>query len=578
MQEEPMKRKIRARRTSWLIWATVLALVAAIVLTGCARPAAANGVAAQDTTVVLVGALSDTVSASGKMVAQRDAALSFSAPGRVTDVWVEVGDFVQAGDPLAQLETDALQTIVRSAELSLAAQETNLAELLSPAEDDELVSARASVASAQAQLDDHLAGATELERADAQASLASAQAQLDDLLEGASATELAQAQASLASAQAALEVEQANYAALADQFTVARVSLDLAAVDLKSAQYFYDALKNDWQHKDYADFSPEAETLQDAQAAYDVALARYTLAAAGLDDSALSSAEAQIAQAQANLEALTEEQTVAIAAAREQVARAQAGLEALTEERTTQVASARAKLAQAEASLINLAEGASDEAIAAAQAQVEQARLHLADAQERLDRATLRAPWSGVVSAVHVEVGEWANGLAVALIDTDSLHLELDVDESDIQSITLGQPATITLETWPDRELAGQVTTITPRAQTQSGIVTYEVHVQLDTQDLAVRAGMTADADLNTASQENVLLVANKAITADRTQGVYYVYRRGSASGDDAERVEITIGGRDKDYSEVTSGLQEGDELLIDYVQEAVAFGPGQGE
>jgi HlyD family secretion protein len=578
MQEEPMKRKIRARRTSWLIWATVLALVAAIVLTGCARPAAANGVAAQDTTVVLVGALSDTVSASGKMVAQRDAALSFSAPGRVTDVWVEVGDFVQAGDPLAQLETDALQTIVRSAELSLAAQETNLAELLSPAEDYELVSARASVAGTQAQLDDHLAGATELERADAQASLASAQAQLDDLLEGASATELAQAQASLASAQAALEVEQANYAALADQFTVARVSLDLAAVDLKSAQYFYDALKNDWQHKDYADFSPEAETLQDAQAAYDVALARYTLAAAGLDDSALSSAEAQIAQAQANLEALTEEQTVAIAAAREQVARAQAGLEALTEERTTQVASARAKLAQAEASLINLAEGASDEAIAAAQAQVEQARLHLADAQERLDRATLRAPWSGVVSAVHVEVGEWANGLAVALIDADSLHLELDVDESDIQSITLGQPATITLETWPDRELAGQVTTITPRAQTQSGIVTYEVHVQLDTQDLAVRAGMTADADLNTASQENVLLVANKAITADRTQGVYYVYRRGSASGDDAERVEITIGGRDKDYSEVTSGLQEGDELLIDYVQEAVAFGPGQGE
>jgi HlyD family secretion protein len=467
---------------------------------------------------------------------------------------------------------------VRSAELSLAAQETNLAELLSPAEDYELVSARASVASAQAQLDDHLAGATELERADAQASLASAQAQLDDLLEGASATELAQAQASLASAQAALEVEQANYAALADQLTVARVSLDLAAVDLKSAQYFYDALKNDWQHKDYADFSPEAETLQDAQAAYDVALARYTLAAAGLDDSALSSAEAQIAQAQANLEALTEEQTVAIAAAREKVAKAQAGLEALTEERTTQVASARAKLAQAKASLINLAEGASDEAIAAAQAQVEQARLHLADAQERLDRATLRAPWSGVVSAVHVEVGEWANGLAVALIDTDSLHLELDVDESDIQSITLGQPATITLETWPDRELAGQVTTITPRAQTQSGIVTYEVHVQLDTQDLAVRAGMTADADLNTASQENVLLVANKAITADRTQGVYYVYRRGSASGDDAERVEITIGGRDKDYSEVTSGLQEGDELLIDYVQEAVAFGPGQGE
>jgi HlyD family secretion protein len=578
MQEEPMKRKIRARRTSWLIWATVLALVAAIVLTGCARPAAANGVAAQDTTVVLVGALSDTVSASGKMVAQRDAALSFSAPGRVTDVWVEVGDFVQAGDPLAQLETDALQTIVRSAELSLTAQETNLAELLADAQEYEIASAQASLASAQAQLDDLLTGPTELELKDAQAALASAQAQLDDLIEGASATELAQAQASLASAQAALEAEEARYAALEDQLTVARVSLDLAAVDLKSARYFYDALKNDWQHKDYADFSPEAETLQDAQTAYDVALARYTLTAAGLDDSALSSTQAQVAQAQTNLEALTEEQTVSIASAREQVARAQSSLEALTEEKTAQIASARAQLAQAEASLINVTEGASDETIAVARAQVEQARIQLADAQERLDKAALKAPFDGVVTAVHVEVGESASGQAVELIDVESLHVVLDVDEADIQSIYSGQPATVTLETWPDRELEGEVKKIAPRAQTQSGIVTYEVHVQLDAEDLAVRAGMTADADLITANQQDMLLVANEAITADRTQGVYYVHRRSGTARDGVERVEITVGLRDKDYSEVKSGLHEGDELVIDHVQEAIASGPGQGE
>jgi HlyD family secretion protein len=236
-------------------------------------------------------------------------------------------------------------------------------------------------------------------------------------------------------------------------------------------------------------------------------------------------------------------------------------------------------LAQAEASLINVTEGASDETIAVARAQVEQARIQLADAQERLDEATLRAPFDGVVTGVHVEVGESASGQAVELIDVESLHVVLDVDEADIQSIYSGQPATVTLETWPDRELEGEVKKIAPRAQTRSGIVTYEVHVQLNAEDLAVRAGMTADADLVTASQEDALLVANEAITADRTQGVYYVYRRlSSGAGQDVEKVEITVGLRNKDYTEVTSGLREGDELVVDYVQEAIAFGSGQGE
>lgn len=336
----------------------------------------------------------------------------------------------------------------------------------------------------------------------------------------------------------------------------------MAAVDLESARYYYDALKNDWQHKDYADYSPEAEKPKDAQTAYNVALARYNLSVAGINDSALRSAQAQVAQAEANLAALTKEKTVEIASAREQVALAQTNLAALTEDKTAQIASARAQLAQAEANLANLLEGSSPERLQIAEAQVAQARIQLADAQARLGRSTLVAPFDGVIIAVHVEVGELASGLAVEMVDPSSLEVVLDVDEVDIGDIAVGQQTIITLETWPGQPIEGQVVAIAPKAKTQSEIVAYQVHVHLDAGELPLRTGMTASGDLITSRREDVLLVANRAITADRQAGTYHVYR---IEGETVEKVEIAVGLRDNRYTEITSGLQEGDELVLHY-------------
>lgn len=557
-------------------WFALITLIVFAILTfaGCAPSRTSDDLSSKDTVVAFVGDLSSAASANGQVLPQREAALSFSTPGRVTKVAVDVGDVVQAGDVLAQIESDALQNAVQNAELNLATQEANLADLLEEASVEDIASARASVASAQVQLDDLLAGASAKELADTEAALASAQAQLEDLLAGPSAEELAQARTALVSAQAAEAAEAARYAAYDTQVTVARRGLDLAAVDLESAKYFYDALKNDWQHKDYANFSPEAETLSDAQAAYDVALARYDLSSVSVNDSALRSARSQVAQAEANLEALTEDKTVEIASARAQVAQAEASLEASTEEQTAQIASARAQLAQAEANLANLLEGTKAETLAIAEAQIEQAQIQLADAQARLAETTLTAPFDGVVTAVQVELGELANGTVVEMVDHNSLEVVLDVDEVDIGAIALGQHTVVTLETWPDRELEGKVTAIAPKAQTGSSIVNYEVHISLDVGDLPVRVGMTADADLITSRREDVLLVANKAITADRDTGTYYVYRK---EGDTVKQVEISIGLRDKDHTEITAGLSKGDELVLNYIEETFSVDPQQG-
>jgi HlyD family secretion protein len=160
----------------------------------------------------------------------------------------------------------------------------------------------------------------------------------------------------------------------------------------------------------------------------------------------------------------------------------------------------------------------------------------------------------------------------VELVDTGSLEVVLDMDEIDIGAVAVGQLTVVTLEAWPDEELTGEVISIAPKAKVQSEIVSYEVHLSVETGDLPVLSGMTANAELITANREGVLLVPNRAITADRQAGKYYVTR---IQGQEMAQVEVTVGLRDKKNTEITSGLKAGDELVIGEAGEMLDFRQG---
>lgn len=554
------------RKRTRIIWiaSTVAILAAALVIGGLSirQRANADAVAGQEIVTAFLGSLSAEASASGQLVPRIDATLSVRNAGRVYQVFVQTGEHVQAGDPLLQLEYDVLERAVRTAEQVLIVQQATLADLRSSPSEEEIAAARAAVESATAQLEEALLGPASEDIAAAEAAVESAGAQLEELLQGPGTEDLAQAKAALVSAQARERAEAARYAALDAQITIARQQLDIAAVHLENARYFYDALANDWQHREYAPFSPEAETLKDAQTAYAVAQARYDLAAANLNDGAYRSAQAQVAQAQTALAAVTGERSVEIASAREQLAQAQVSLEALTAPRSVQIASARSQLAQAQANLVSLLEGPSDEQILTAEARVRQAQIALQDARARLADTTVTAPFDGVVTALFADAGEWVSGPVVELIDTDTLEIVLAVDEVDIGQVALGQRTLVTLEAWPQERLEGEVMSIAPRGSSRTEVVTYDVHISLVTGDLPVRSGMTANADLITAERSQILLVANRAITADRDEGKYYVHR---VEGDAIVQREVTVGLRDGTYTEITSGLEEGERLVVGY-------------
>jgi HlyD family secretion protein len=569
-------------RKKWWIALIVIVVVAAAVVGGGIlrqRQMQAANVALEpgDIVTVSIGNLLSGASAGGRLEPRLQAQVALATAGRVAEVAVQAGDRVQAGDMLVQLERDDLERAVRQAENDLAIQEANLAELLQAPDAGDVAARRAAVEDAQAALDDLLAGPSKEERAQAEAALVSAQAALDDLLAGADPQEVALARANLASAQANLEAARVRNAALNDQILGAQTDIHNAQLAIDRASDAYDQLVwNDWKAGvSWAPYSPQGVALEKAKINYEAAVANLRLTELDVNDSALRSAEAQVAQAQASLTALTEEKTVQIVNARAQVARAEKNLALLLDDQTVQIAAARAQLAQAQANLDSLLEGPTDGRVAMAQAQVELARIALEDAQAKLDDATLVAPFDGLVTDVYVSIGEQASGAAVELVHTDSMQVVLDVDEVDIGRIAKGQHTIVSLQAWPGVEFSGQVASIAPQATNQVGIVSYQVRVDVDWRapsavdgaaaSVPLLTGMTADADLITAEREDVLLVPNRAIVADRQAGTYYVYR---LNGEEREKVEITIGLRDNAYTEVVSGLQEGDRLVIAAIAE----------
>lgn len=503
------------------------------------------------------GSIEATIEASGRVLPRAEATLAFDTPGTVAQVLVQEGAWVAAGDPLIRLETADMERAVRSAEQTLAIQKANLAELRRGARDAEVAAARAAVASAQAQLDQLLAGPRAEEIAAAQANLQVAQANLwaasaqrDQVLAGATAAEIAAAQAQLASAQAQHKIALDTHNKL----------LQCETVTLPNGKT--------------EEICPGLGTPEE-QARYNLHAAEAALEAAQaqLDQLLAGATDEQIAAAQAS---------VAAAAAQRDAAQAQLDL-LLAGSTEAQVAAARAQLAQAQATLTTLIEGPTEEQLARATAQVEQARIALEEARDRLADATLRAPFSGLVSQVRVETGErvMAGAPVLTLTDLSAVEVELTVDQVDIGQVTAGQTARVTLETWPDATIPATVTRIAPQADLSTGVVNYRVYLALDFEgtDFAIaysdaapdarliRPYMTANAEIVTARVTNALLVPNRAIQADRSTGQYRVERWDAATGQ-AEQVPVTLGVRNATYAQVSDGLQEGDVVLVRLVRE----------
>lgn len=553
-------------RGKWLWVGAALAVIAAAVLLGGRwlreRGAQVEAQAQTGATVTIArGDLAASATAGGRVAARRMAALAPATSGRVETVYVEEGDAVDAGDPLVQLETAALQRAVASAAQTVTIQQANLEQLQGGPSAAELAAAEAAVHSAQTQLDDLLEGPSEQEIAAAEANLRAAQANVARASRQVGETQTPADESVILQAQ--INLEDAEEAVLQAE---------------RNHQRFLDCEQQEdgeWScvPRDLPFVSEEEEAELIRQAALQVVQARENRNAAqaelarlqaGADENVVGASQANLAQAAAQRDAAQANLDLLLAGASE-----------------AEIAAARSSLADARANLARLQAGPSAAELARAETQLARAQIALQRAQKNLERATLRAPFRGVVTAVYVSEGEVAGGVAVDLLDPASMEVVLDVDEIDMGDLTVGQPAQVTLQPWPDEVFETEVASIAPAANAMAlnnAIASFGVRLALPETDLPVREGMTADASLETASREDVLLAPNRAISVDRETGRYYVtlVEGGADGGETTRQVEVTIGLRDNRTTEITSGLAEGDRVRIGPVVQPVdLFQPG---
>ncbi len=525
-----MAESFKTHRLWWIVGGIAVLLAALLLGSRLLSPPEPAEAQSDDVVTAFIGDLAASATASGNVIAQRSANLSAETPGIVQELFVRAGDSVSADDPLVVLDADELELAVRTAEQNLAIAEANLASLVATPTTAEVASAEAQLESAQAQLDAILSGPTEPEIAAQEADLRAAEANVSSSFAQFNQTQNAISDADVAAAEAALAAAEANLKSVEIQYTR---NPDPDNIQANTA------------------LAQAREQVASAQARLDTLLA-------GPDSNSLGSAQANLSNANANRDAV------------------QANLDQLTADPAlADTASAEAAVAQAQSALDDLIEGPSEADIAAAEADVEQARINLENASDAAAQATIRAPYDGVITTVAFNPGELASGTIAKIVDSDSLEVVLEVDEVDVADLVVGQPAIVTLETWPNVEIESEVVRIAPAPVStglgDSAIITYEVRLSLGETDLPVRVGMTANANLITAEKEDVLLVPNAAIIADRGAGTYSV---NLVTAEGVQSVDVTIGLRDDDYTEITSGLQEGDQILIGTNAPVATFGP----
>ncbi len=334
-----------------------------------------------------------------------------------------------------------------------------------------------------------------------------AEAQLAQLKIGPNAVDVASAKAALASAQAAYQ--QLLNGTDVDRLAAARAQVEQARVALEQAQQAYDKVKD----IPGVGMLPQSLQLQQATINYETAQANYRVTSRGADQSQVAAGQAQVAQAQAGLD--------------------------------------------------RVLRGPTKEQIDVSQAAVDQAQLAVEQAQRRLDTIRIVAPWNGIVTAVNAVEGALAQpgAPALQLADHSQFHINVQVDEVDVAGVAPDQAVSIELDALPERKLSGHVDKIAPSATVdQAGTTSYLVTIHFDPTEATLRAGLSATTNITSSSRRGVPLVPNRAVQIDRQTGKTFVERETEAG---PQKVEVRLGLRDEQNSEVREGVSDGDKVII---------------
>lgn len=205
-------------------------------------------------------------------------------------------------------------------------------------------------------------------------------------------------------------------------------------------------------------------------------------------------------------------------------------------------------------------------AAVAAQARLHEAEASLDAAQAMLEKTVIAAPFDGVVLDVSTEIGEWISpsppGVPIPsvldVIDPEALYLSAPIDEADLARVRVGLPARMTLDAFRGRSFKGKLTYVSSFVETrQEQNRTLRVEAEFEESSLPpnLLPGLSVDIEVILDARENVLRIPTYALLENNHVLV--------VEGGRLARKKVTAGLRNWSFTEITSGLSAGEQVVV---------------
>ena len=495
------------------------------------------------TAVARQGELVVSTTGAGSIVAAQEVSLAFGTSGTLTELLVQVGDSVQAGDVLARVDDTAAQEGLTNAQIALtkAAMQTD-----------------ASTTQAGISYDD-------ISLTNAQIALEEAQQNLDELLTWEpDEDEIAQAEASLAAAQAGYSVASGQAVATSNNLELEAMSVTDAEAAIVAAQEAYEQAFDPGREWELYTDDPSClagQSYPDCTGQpYSTKLANEREAAIN----AVARAEENLYVAQLNYEsAVASSGSSSLANANSSVLNAQIALKAAQSGPTEdEIAAAETAVRQAELSLQQVMLN-----MEANQLNLTQAELNVAAAEETVAGTELIAPMDGTIMSVNYDVGESVSGVMLTLANLEQPMIEAYLDESDLNMVGLGYEVDVVFDALPDDTFVGTVVQIDPQLVNESGITAVRALVKLNEESFAkpqtLPIGLNATVEVIGGRAQNAVLVPVEALReiSEDQYGVFVM-----EDGEPTLRF-VEVGIMDFTYAQILSGVEAGEEVTTGIVQ-----------
>lgn len=181
---------------------------------------------------------------------------------------------------------------------------------------------------------------------------------------------------------------------------------------------------------------------------------------------------------------------------------------------------------------------------------------------------TIYAPISGVISGLSLQVGSVLTSQTstsgssasqrIGNIKTTATPVAaVNLSEVDVPKVTIGDKATMTMSAFANQTFTGKVVSIDTTGSVSSGVTTYPAYIMFDTAVDGIYPNMAIDAKIITDVRDNVVIVPNAAIQTSNGQTTVRIRKNGKVTP-----VDVTVGKSDDTYTEIISGVNEGDTVV----------------